>query len=153
MKGIAIGIGAILPGLSGGVLAVIFGIYNPAIKFLSNLKYKFWKNVRYFIPAGLGLLLGVFLFSVVVEKAFSNYLAVFVCLFIGFVMGTVPSLYKTAGKKGRNKYDIITLIIVIILLIIFMMLGEKFTVNIKTNIITWFISGALLGLRFYCSRT
>lgn len=147
-KGIAIGIGAILPGLSGGVLAVIFGIYEPAIKFLSNLKYKFWRNVRYFIPAGIGLLLGVFLFSAVVEKAFSNYLAVFACLFIGFVFGTIPSLYKTAGKEGRTKSDIVTLILVSILLIIMMILGNKFTMNIEENILIWFLSGGLIALGF-----
>ena len=57
LKGIAIGIGAILPGVSGGALAVIFGIYEPAIKFLSNLRHKFWKNVSFFIPSVIGLLI------------------------------------------------------------------------------------------------
>src|SRR5699024_7443688 len=37
LKGVAIGVGAILPGLSGGVLAVIFGVYEPMIRFLGNL--------------------------------------------------------------------------------------------------------------------
>lgn len=147
-KGIAIGIGAILPGLSGGVLAVIFGIYEPAIKFLGNLRHKFWKNILYFIPAGIGLLLGIFLFSTVVEKAFSNYLAVFACLFIGFVFGTVPSLYKTAGKKGRTKSDYIVLILVSILLIAIMVLGQKFTINVEGSILVWLLSGALVGLGF-----
>ena len=46
IKGILVGIGAILPGLSGGVLSVIFGIYDPMIQFLSNIKHRFLENVR-----------------------------------------------------------------------------------------------------------
>lgn len=148
LKGIVIGIGAILPGLSGGVLAVIFGIYDPAIKFLGNLRHKFWKNVLFFIPAGIGLLLGIFLFSIVVEKAFSSYLAVFACLFIGFVIGTLPSLYKSAGERGRSKSDIIVGSIVGILLILLMVFGQKFTINIEGNIIVWFLAGGLIILGF-----
>jgi len=45
-----VGIGFILPGLSGGVLAVIFGIYDPLIRFLANLRHKFLKNILYFLP-------------------------------------------------------------------------------------------------------
>lgn len=148
LKGIAIGIGAILPGLSGGVLAVIFGIYNPAIKFLGNIRYKFWKNVLFFIPAGLGLVLGIFLFSIVVEEAFKKYLAIFACLFIGFVIGTVPSLFKNAGEKGRNKSDIVTLVITSILLVALMIFGQSFAVNIKPSILVWALSGGLVSLGF-----
>lgn len=148
VKGIIIGIGAILPGLSGGVLAVIFGIYEPAIKFLSNMKHKFLKNVLFFLPAGLGLLTGVFLFSAVVEKAFIYYLASFACLFIGFVVGTLPSIYKTAGKKGRNKSDIITMIVVGLIIGLVMILGQKFALNIKESTIVWILAGGILALGF-----
>lgn len=57
------GIGGILPGLSGGVLAVIFGIYDKMLRFLGNLTDRFWQNVRYFIPVGIGFVLGILLFS------------------------------------------------------------------------------------------
>ena len=53
-KGIIIGIGFILPGLSGGVLAVILGVYDRIIKFLSNLRKDFIKNLIYFIPIIIG---------------------------------------------------------------------------------------------------
>ena len=48
VKGILVGIGAIVPGLSGGVLMVVFGIYEPLIHFLANLRNKFIENVRFF---------------------------------------------------------------------------------------------------------
>ena len=102
IKGIIVGIGFILPGLSGGVLAVIVGMYDPLIRFLANLKDKFLKNLLFFLPFAIGAAVGIVLFAVVVEKAFGKYAAQFVCLFVGFVAGTFPSLYKTAGKQGRK---------------------------------------------------
>ena len=102
-KGIIIGIGFILPGLSGGVLAVILGVYDRIIKFLSNLRKDFIKNLNYFLPIIIGGAIGIIIFSVLVDKAFGKNAAIFICLFVGFVIGTFPSLYKTAGKNGRKQ--------------------------------------------------
>ena len=54
IKGTIVGIGAILPGLSGGVMAVIFGIYDPLIRFLADIRKDFVKNFRYFLPIVIG---------------------------------------------------------------------------------------------------
>ena len=72
-KGAMVGIGAIVPGFSGGVLAVVFGIYEPMIRFLGNLRVKFWENVRYFLPVGIGGIIGVVAFSAVVDYAFTYF--------------------------------------------------------------------------------
>ena len=80
IKGIIVGIGFILPGLSGGVLAVIVGMYDPLIRFLANLKERFLKNLLFFLPFAIGAAIGIVLFAVVVEKAFGKYAAQFVCL-------------------------------------------------------------------------
>lgn len=68
IKGVIVGIGFILPGLSGGVLAVILGIYDLLIRFLSDLKKHFIENVLYFIPVIIGGAIGIVLFSILVEK-------------------------------------------------------------------------------------
>jgi len=146
LKGTLVGIGAILPGLSGGVLAVIFGLYEPLLKFLADLKKDFVKNVLFFIPVIIGAAFGIFLFAIVVEKAFGRYAAIFVCLFIGFVIGTFPSLYKTAGKKGRSAKDMIILIISALVIFTLMLVGEQQLVNVTPDIPVWFGSGALIGL-------
>src|SRR4030065_744891 len=77
VKGVIVGIGFIVPGLSGGVLAVVFGLYEPLMKFLGNLREKFLKNLLFFIPVGIGGVLGVVAFSAVVDFAFTNYAAQF----------------------------------------------------------------------------
>src|SRR3990172_5902044 len=85
LKGVLVGIGFITPGLSGGVLAVVFGLYEPLMRFLGDIRVKFLQNVRYFLPVGLGLGMGVIGFSSVVDYAFSNFAAQFTWLFIGFI--------------------------------------------------------------------
>ena len=52
LKGLLIGIGAILPGLSGGVLAVIFGIYDKLIVFLAHLRTNFIAQIKFFLAEG-----------------------------------------------------------------------------------------------------
>lgn len=146
IKGIIVGIGFILPGLSGGVLAVIVGMYDPLIKFLANLKNKFLKNVLFFLPFIVGAAVGIVLFAVVVEKAFGKYAAQFVCLFVGFVAGTFPSLYKTAGKQGRKGKDIFILILSAIGIFTLMLAGGKQLTEVNPNILSWLASGLLMGL-------
>lgn len=146
VKGMLVGIGFILPGLSGGVLAVIFGIYDPLIRFLANLRHKFLKNILYFLPVAIGAAIGIVLFAVVVEKAFGIYAAQFVCLFVGFVAGTFPSLYRTAGKQGRKLSDIWILLLSTLAIFLLMLIGEQQLTAVTPNIFVWMGSGLLMGL-------
>lgn len=148
VKGSIVGIGAILPGLSGGVLAVIFGIYDPIIRFLGNLRKDFVKNFKYFLPVALGLGAGIILFSVVVSKAFGKYEAQFVCLFIGFVLGTFPSLYRTAGMKGRSTKHIVIMLVTAVILFGILFMGGTVLTNVTPNFLVWLLCGGLVGLGF-----
>ena len=146
LKGAAVGIGGILPGLSGGVLAVIFGLYDQIINFLANITENFWKNVRYFIPVGIGFLLGILVFSIFVEKAFGLYAAIFITLFIGFVVGTLPSLFKSAGKEGRSTSDLTLLAVTAVIIFLIMFYGGQGISQVQPSFIAWVLSGALIGL-------
>ncbi|HQD22201.1 MAG TPA: DUF368 domain-containing protein [Arachnia sp.] len=146
-KGAAVGVGAILPGLSGGVLAVIFKLYDPMIRFLANIKRNFVSNVLFFIPVGIGMMLGIVGFSVVVEAAFGRYAAQFTCLFIGFVIGTFPSLYRQAGKRGRSARDLVVMAAAAVGIFALMYLGgDSAWLQVQPSIPVWFGSGALIGL-------
>ncbi len=147
LKGILIGIGGILPGLSGGVMAVIFGIYEPLLRFIANFRHNFWKNVFFFIPVFVGVGLGVIGFSAVVEFAFEHYAAQFIWLFIGFIAGTFPSLLKTAGKEGRKTYHWIFLAAISVLIFFFMRWMETATnVSMAPSFGAWILAGVLFGL-------
>jgi putative membrane protein len=147
LKGVLVGIGFITPGLSGGVLAVVFGIYERLMRFLGNLREKFLENLFFFLPVGIGGAIGVVAFSAVVDFAFSNYAAQFTWLFIGFIAGTFPSLFKTSGKKGRNTAHWFVLILTAAGTVFFMRWMENMgSVQLTPSFTNWLLSGILIGL-------
>lgn len=146
LKGVLVGIGAILPGLSGGVLAVIFGIYDQLMRFLGNIRHRFLANVKYFAPVIIGGIVGVYLFSVVVEAAFGRYAALFTCLFIGFVIGTLPQLFRRAGRAGRRPVHWLALLIAAAVIFGLMLLGDRALISVTPSIPVWFLAGAVIGL-------
>jgi len=147
LKGILVGIGAITPGLSGGVLAVVFGIYEPLMRFLANLRVKFMANVRYFIPVVVGVGLGVVGFSSVVDYAFTHFAAQFTWLFIGFISGTLPSLFKTSGANGRRAWHWLLLGAMAVGTYFFMSWMETIrNVTMQPTFGSWILSGMLVGL-------
>ena len=93
--GVLIGAGAILPGVSGGVLAVVFDIYRPFMEVLTHP----W---RWFLPIGLGCAIGFLGFAKGIAAAIDVSSTVTTWLFIGLIVGTVPSLFREAGKEGRS---------------------------------------------------
>lgn len=147
VKGVLVGVGFITPGLSGGVLAVVFGIYEPLMRWLGNLREKFLQNLVYFIPVGIGGALGVVAFSAVVDWAFANYAAQFTWLFIGFISGTFPSLLKTSGKEGRKPWHWALLVAMAALTVFAMRTLENSSFSQLTPSFTnWLLSGFLMGL-------
>jgi putative membrane protein len=146
VKGVLVGIGAIVPGISGGVLMVVFGIYEPLLRFLANIRHNFLINILYFLPIGIGGILGVIGFSAVVDFAFTHYAAQFIWLFIGFICGTFPSLFKTSGKEGRKPWHWILLLGMAIGTFFLMRWLETIqNVTVAPNFLVWIMSGALTG--------
>jgi putative membrane protein len=147
VKGVLVGIGAIVPGLSGGVLALVLGLYQPLIRFLANLKVNFIKNLLFFLPVGIGLLLGVLAFSAFVDFAFTSYAAQFTCLFIGFIAGTFPSLFKAAAEKGRKaRYWWVLAITAVVTAFFMLRLASTGNIALPQTFLSWILGGALFGL-------
>lgn len=147
LKGIFVGSGFIVPGVSGGAIAAIFGIYKPIINWLANIRKDFWKNVKYFIPFVIGGLIGLVLFSYIVAVALGRYETIMMWAFVGTIIGMIPSLWKDAGKEGRTSGDIITMLIAFIAGLSLLVLGGKFiNGSVQASFITWMICGALIAL-------
>ena len=107
IKGIVIALGFILPGISGGVLAAILGIYERMIGFLAHPFKDFKENVLYFIPVAIGMLLGIGLFSYPIEYLLENYQVFVLWSFAGAIIGTIPSLLKESTRESdRDKIDL-----------------------------------------------
>lgn len=146
VKGILVGIGAITPGLSGGVLMIIFGIYEPLVRWLADIRKKFLPNLRFFLPVGIGGVIGVVAFSAVIDYAFTHFAAQFTWLFIGFITGTIPSLLKTAGEQGRKKWHWLLLGVFAVGIYLFMIWMKTIrSVTMEPSFWGWLLSGALTG--------
>ena len=107
IKGLIIALGFILPGVSGGVLAAILGIYERMISFLAHIKDNFKENVLFFLPVGIGMILGIALFSLPVEYLLAHYKIIVLWGFAGAIIGTIPSLVKESVRESdRDRIDI-----------------------------------------------
>ncbi len=103
LKGLTIGAAAIAPGVSGGALAVILGIYEKITHALGNIFKNFKKNLIYLMPYGLGAIVGVLIFSNIFKYLFKHYNIEVRYLFVGLMAGTFPSLFRRANRKGFRK--------------------------------------------------
>lgn len=100
LRGCAIGIANIIPGVSGGTLAVSMGIYDKIIGSVTGLFRHFKKSVTTLLPYGIGMILGLLGLSFIIEFLFANYPLPTVLLFIGLILGGVPALWSRL--KGKN---------------------------------------------------
>jgi putative membrane protein len=146
LKGALIGTGFILPGVSGGALAAIFGLYERIIGFIAHITRDFLKNVWFFIPVGLGALLGIFLLSHPLAFFMENYEGPVLWGFVGCIIGTLPKLWKDAGKIKRNNKHIIVMIFSFVVSFSFLFFAEQhFGAAVPQNIGTWCLAGALIA--------
>lgn len=148
LKGIIIGGGAILPGVSGGVLCVLFGIYRPMMELLAHPIRSLKKNLKLFVPLIIGWAVGFFLFAKVLDFIFTRCELYATCLFVGLIGGTVPGLYRQAGKEGRKSGDILVMIAAFAALLAVLLVVRFGGVQgqIKPNAFWYLVSGVLWGL-------
>ncbi len=147
IQGAIIGAGAILPGISGGVLCVVFGIYRPMMAVLAhpfkNLKL-YWKM---FIPIAIGWAAGFVGLAGAIAKLLSLNAAAIVSLFVGLIAGTFPSLLREGAKNGKSKGMWIALAISTIALLAFFYTLKLSTSTAVTPSFGWYLfCGALWGI-------
>lgn len=117
IKGMIIGLAKVIPGVSGSLIAVSLGIYGVAIEIISHP----FKNIKYSIiflgNVGIGVLLSIVLSSSIVSFFITKYFFVTVLLFIGFILGTFPTLINETRMEGKKDYIIVILVAVLIFLL------------------------------------
>jgi putative membrane protein len=101
--GALIGAGAILPGVSGGVLAVVFGLYRPCMEVLTHPFAALPKYWRWIPAVVLGWGVGFLGFARGITLALHLSESVTTWLFIGLIVGTLPQLFREAGREGRGR--------------------------------------------------
>ena len=144
--GVLLGLGAVLPGISGGVLCVMFGLYKPIIKFLSHPKKSFKKYAGLLLPVFIGLILGFVLVARLLAFLLERYENISICLFVGLIIGMFPSLLKEAGKNGRNKFSVISFIAAFIIIFALIIGLHMMSVKLEPSFIWYVFCGLCLAV-------
>lgn len=103
-KGVVIALGFILPGVSGGVLAAILGIYERLLGFMAHFRRNFKRDFWYFVPVGLGGIVGIALLSAPLEYLLAHAQVIVLWGFAGAIIGTLPALMKTATSRAPRDW-------------------------------------------------
>lgn len=123
IKGFIMGIANIIPGVSGGTLALTLGIYEQFIgaisHFVSNLK----ENIKFLLPIAIGMVLAILTMSNVISTCFADYPIPTTLFFMGLVIGGIPMLTnkvkKTKEAKESSSYVIMFLTFSLVMVLAF----------------------------------
>lgn len=148
VDGFIMGLANVIPGVSGGTLALILGVYEKLINSISNLFKKFGQSIFFLLPVIIGVVIAFLGGSRVVTYCMRNYLFATILLFFGAVIGGLPMLFRkvksTKVKPIGPVICFITFAITIGLLFVFQHQG---TADVSTitfgRVILWLILGAV----------
>ncbi|WP_165000689.1 DUF368 domain-containing protein [Xylanivirga thermophila] len=135
--GMIMGISNIIPGISGGTMAVLLGIYDVLIKSIGNFSIDWRNNLWFLLQIGIGALAGFFIFSKLVSFLISEYEVYANYFFIGLILGSCPMIYKKAVvDKWNIKYFLVFLCFLVLQIIIFV-LNISESEHFIIRFITW----------------
>lgn len=107
LQGALIGLGSVLPGISGGVLSVVFGVYKPIMELLADPVKKIKTHLPWLLPYFAGSVIGFLGVANLLTYFLEKYPAPSICLFVGLIAGMLPSLWQEAGLRGRSRHSLL----------------------------------------------
>lgn len=146
-QGAVVGVGAILPGVSGGTLCVIFNMYRPLIELLAAPREGVKKYGGLFLPFGIGWMIGFVALARAVELMFKNAYNIATCLFIGLIVGMLPQLFRERKKSGGSAAANTALALcTVLMLALFMFLSRSTAMDITPSWGWFFFCGVTWGI-------
>lgn len=148
--GILLGAGAILPGVSSGVICVILGIYDKLIDSIIGLFKDFKNNFIYIFPLAFGGIIGVFLVGNILKSLFDLYPIQTKFCFIGLILGAIPSIIKKVNSEHTFKLRYLLFTIITFVIGIILVKAEDYlNLNLENNLISvpyLILSGFLMSI-------
>ena len=153
IKGAVMGVANLIPGISGGTIALVLGIYEKFIHALGHFFSDFKNNLKFLLPLGLGLLFCFLTLSRLIEFSFANYPLAVSLFFVGLVLGGIPMILKKLKHSRDHKSNApgITAMILAFILVIALALIDRFSGSADIvirefsplNIVMLFVIGAI----------
>ncbi len=125
LKGIVIGIANIIPGVSGGTMAVSMGIYDKMIHAATHLFSEFKKSMEVLIPIIIGAVIGVVALARIIEIMFEKIPLQTNLLFIGLIVGGLPAITRKVKGKSIRLGHILSFLVFFAVVAGMAVLGEQ----------------------------
>ena len=135
LKGLVVGVANIIPGVSGGTMAVVMGIYDRLIGAVSDLRRDFKNSLLYLFPIGIGAVLGIVLFSLLIKFLLEGYPMPTNLFFLGLILGSIPMIFRRARKESFQKSSLLPFAVsfaVMLLMTIFQNVSDASSALITT---------------------
>ena len=149
VKGVAIGISMIIPGLSGGTLAVLMNIYDKILEAITGIFKHFKESLLLLLPLVIGAVIGFVGLVFPINYGLAHFPLIIVSLFVGFIIGGLPSIYKKVQGK-ENWISILIGLIALGITISLCFIKTNNSIDIRNlNVGTWFylfLSGIIASI-------
>ena len=130
VRGAVIGVSNIIPGVSGGTMAVSMGIYDRVIYAVNQLFRQFKKSFREILPILIGVLIGLFAFAALIGSLLgtnsdeipgtrlpTNF------AFIGLILGGLPAIFKRVNMREAKFPGLILFLLFLALVVVLPLLS------------------------------
>lgn len=99
LRGVFIGVANIIPGVSGGTIALSMGIYEKIISAVNNIRKEFKNSVKTLLPYVIGAVLGIVVLSFIIEYSLENFELPTLMAFVGLILGGLPPIIKRVENE------------------------------------------------------
>ncbi len=142
LKGIIIGIGKIIPGLSGAIIMMILGLYEKGIKAISNFFDDIIENAKFLFIVGSGIIVSVILMSKLIQLVLNDYYFIVICFFVGLILGGIPPIFKEI-ESTNTKSNVIIFILFFVLMILLSLVDNNYQITFTNSAFLMFIIGII----------
>lgn len=147
IKGFFIGLANIIPGVSGGTLAITLGIYEQLIGCISHIFKNLKENIKFLLPIGIGAVLSILTLSHAISFSLENYVLPTILFFIGAILGGLPMLINKVSGYSLKISNIIIFLITFSLIILLLFLNGENIVSFENmgigNYLMLFVVGII----------
>lgn len=143
IKGFIMGIANIIPGVSGGTLALTLGIYENFIQAISHFFSKIKENIKFLLPIVIGIGLSILSMSRVIDASYEHFPIPTTMFFMGLVIGGLPLLLKKVkGKKELKQPSSYIIAAITFSIVLLLSLSEQlFDISLKANLMNMNFGG------------
>lgn len=116
IKGLIVGLGKIIPGVSGSLLAISLNVYDRAILAITNFFDDVIENIKFLFTLSLGIIVSIIIFSKIILYFITNYYVITMLFFIGLILGGLLIFKSNYTSNKKNLFILLISFLIIIIL-------------------------------------